>query len=166
MAMSTTSTDQNQTNQSCLVQLDSKGNIQWISSLDPNPIQLYATELWESLSAKDTAITYKQAIGKTWKLLKYLLALLFFMVLLGLAFIVSFWGVGFNLGGQFQKWLYNGGQGRQPEELVKELLKILLWPIQKIMEWANKYIEQYLPGWKPVNCACSETTEKKANGDS
>jgi len=57
MAMSTTSTDRTQTNQSCLVQLDSKGNIQWISSLNPNPIQLYATELWESLSEKDTAIT-------------------------------------------------------------------------------------------------------------
>ena len=160
MIMNTSTTKQNQKTQSSLVQLDSKGEIQWIS-LHPNPIQWSATELWESLTEKDTAVTYKQAIIKTFKLLKYLLVLILLVFLLGVALIISFWGIGFNLGGQFQKWLDNGGEGRQPEELVKELLKILLLPIQKIMEWANKYVEKYLPGWKPLDCKFFETTEEK-----
>lgn len=149
--MNITTSEQKQGAQSCLVQLDSKGDIQWIS-LNPNPIQLYAIELWDSLSEKDTVVTYKQAIIKTWKLLKYLLALLFFVFLLVVALILSIWGIGFNTGISLQKWLDNGGQGRQPEEFIMELLKILLLPVQKVMEWANQYVEKYLPGWKPLNC--------------
>jgi hypothetical protein len=158
--MNKTTTEQNKDGQSCLVQLDYKGNIQWIS-LNPNPIQLYATELWETLSEKETAITYKQALVKTWNLLKYLLALLLSIFLLTVALIVSIWGIGFNLGEQFQQWLDNGGQGRTPEEFVTKLLKIIVFPIQKIVEWANKYVEKYLPEWNPSNCKFFESTEEK-----
>jgi hypothetical protein len=156
--MSTLTTEQKQSSQSCLVQLDSKGNIQWVS-LNPNPIQVYATDLWESLSEKDTAVTYKQAILKTWRLLKILLILFASVFLLVVAAIISIWGIGFNLGAQFQKWLDNNGQGRQPEEFLKELLNILLLPIQKIVEWANKYVQQYL-GWDTSACNFFDSTDE------
>ena len=247
--MNIATVEQKQNTQSSLVQLNSKGDIKWIS-LNPNPIQFSATQLWESLTEKDTAVTYKQAIIKTWKLLKYLLALLFFVFLLAVALIISFWGIGFNLGGQLHKWLDNAGEydlnlmsldsaddlpnegknlviaakigdsyhvlifdrtgnkvidkgegeflanptltwqldgaleldsstidkqikdklileiikssgigytGRQPAEFFSYFL---LLPIQKIVKWANKHLEKYLPGWKPLNCKFFETEEK------
>lgn len=149
--MNTTSVQQKQNTQSSIVKLDSQGNIQWIS-LNPNPIQLYSSQLCDSLTERDTVVTYKQALIKTWQLLKSLLYLVFSVFLLALALLVSIWGIGYNLGGQFQKWLDNGGKGRTPEEFVTKLLKILYSPIQKVVEWANKYVEKYLPGWKPSNC--------------
>lgn len=158
--MNILTTEQKQPTQSCLVQLDSKGNIQCIS-LDPNSIQLYATELWESLSEKDTAVTYKQAILKTWRLLKILLILLASVFLLVVAAIISIWGIGFNLGVQFQQWLDNDGQAqRGPEDFIGELVKILWLPIQKIVELANKHVQKYLPGWKPPECKFFESPKE------
>lgn len=125
--------------------LSTKESVPCIIPYATNPIQIYAAELWNALSERDTAITYKQALTKTWKLLKYLLALLFFMFLLGIAVIISIWGIGFNLGASLQKWLDNGGQGRTPEEFFSILLNALISPIKKIVEWANKYVEKYLP---------------------
>ena len=109
MAMSTTTAEQKNTTQSCVVKLDSKGDLQ-VVSLNLNPIQWYAAELWETLSERDTAVTYKQAIVKTLKLLAYLLALLFFVFLFLAALIISIWGIGFNLGVQFQEWLESAGE--------------------------------------------------------
>jgi hypothetical protein len=110
-----------------------------------NPIQIYTAELWNTLSERDTAITYKQALAKTWKLLRYLLALLFYMFLLGVAVIIATWGIGFNLGASLQKWLNNSGEGRTPEEFFSILLTAVISPTKKLVEWANKYLKKYLP---------------------
>jgi hypothetical protein len=160
MAMSITTPGQSKNNQSSLVQLDSKGDIQWVSH-GPTPIQLYAAALWEALSEKDTAITYKQALIKTWVLFKYLLALVFFSFLFVIAFIISIWGIGFNLGKQFRQWLDDTENDHGPNEIVEALLKILFLPLQKAVELANKYIARYFPGWEPLNIKFFESTEEE-----
>ncbi len=254
--MMTNTVEQNKNTESCLVQLDSKGEIQWIS-LNPYPIKWNAAQIYELLREKDTILTYKQAIIKTWKLLKYLLALIFYLFLLGIALIITIWGIGYNLGVEFRKWLESAGEyqlnlisldsvdalpkkeknlvivakikkssddaaesddfyhvrifnrngnkiidkgegkflanqalieqldealgneidQQKQEQLILDIFKnlgigytgrqtgeffeILLLPIQKLVAWANHYVETHLPGWKLSNCKCFETPEKK-----
>jgi hypothetical protein len=158
--MNTRTSQQQQNNQSCLVQLDSKGNIQWILP-GSNHIQVYGTELWETISAKDTVPIYKQAFVKTWRILKYLLLLFLFAFLFGIAFIIAFWGIGFTVGEQFQKWLDNDGQARQAGDFTNGLLGILRASVKKLMDKANNYVAQYLPGWKPPECSWLQANQDR-----
>jgi hypothetical protein len=130
--------------QADLATYDAKDDVLCIIRHPLNPIQIYAAELWDALAERDTAITYKQALIKTWKLLKYLLALVFFMFLLGTAVIISIWGIAYNLGVSLQKWLNNDGQGRTPEEFFLILVNAFIAPFKKVVEWANDYVKKYL----------------------
>ncbi len=143
--MTTTSTDSQNKAQSSLVQLNSKGELQWIQ-VNPNPIKYHASELWDTLRERETAIVYRQALHKTWFILRQVLALLFFVVLLAIALLVVIWGTGFTLGVALQKWIEH--QDRQPEDFISAILQALRSPIDQFITWANQYVERYLPGFK------------------
>lgn len=125
------------------IDLSQCGEIQW--TLPTNPIQFFATELWQTLSERDTAVTYKQFFTKTFKLLAQAIALLFFLILLVVAVIVWVWGVGFQSGRLFREWLIT----KEPTEvqILSAIARVLLWPIEKATAWATKFVKDYL-GWK------------------
>ncbi len=107
--MMTNTAEKNKNTESCLIQLDSKGEIQWLS-LNPNPIRWNAARISELLTEKDTILTYKQAIIKTLILLKYLVALVFYLFLLGVALIITILGIGYNSIVKLLKWLDSAGE--------------------------------------------------------
>ncbi|MBW4441955.1 MAG: hypothetical protein KME10_12100 [Plectolyngbya sp. WJT66-NPBG17] len=157
--MNTTSTD-TQKGQSALVQLNSKGELQWIQ-VNPNPIKYHAAELWDTLKERETAIVYKQALHKTWLILRQAIALIFFIILLGFALLIVIWGTGFTLGVALQKWIDK--QERQPEDFVSTILNALRSPIDRLIQWAKQYVERYLPILKSTNgkSSSSESTDQK-----
>lgn len=153
--MNTTSSSQ-QNHQARLVQLDANGNIQWISP-NANPIQLYGSELLETIRQKETLTTYKQALIRTWRILKYFLLLLLFIFLFGVALLISFWAYGYNLGYEFQLWMDNGSK---EETFLQKLQTILLFPIRKIVEWSNRFLKRYVPDFEPSDLKVIESTDE------
>lgn len=121
-----------------------------------NPVQEQATQLWETLSQQDTAVVYQQAVAKTWKLLKQAIALIVFLFVSLVALIFWIWGIGFQSGFHFRKWL----EVKQPNvnEVVGLFLKILFWPLILAFQWANSFVKKYL-GWEvQFDLSSSETT--------
>jgi hypothetical protein len=135
--------ENNQESQLQTVNLSQCGELQW--TLPTNPIQFFAAELWQTLSERDTAVTYKQFFAKTFKLLAQVLALLFFLFLLVVAVIVWLWGVGFQSGRLFREWLVT----KQPTEIqiLSAMARLILWPIEKAIAWATDFVKNYL-GWE------------------
>lgn len=143
---------------SALVKLNSNGDIQWIQ-VNPNPIQYHASTLWDTLKERETAIIYKQALHKTWLILKQAIALLFFIVLLATALIVAIWGTGYTLGIALQKWIAQ--QDRQPEDFATGIFQALRSPLDRLVKWASDYVERYLPWFNSSNKSSSESTTNK-----
>lgn len=137
----TTPVDTKTQAQSAIVQYQSTGEIVQFSA-DPTPIQIYSQALWETLSERETTVIYKQALGKTWMILKQAIALLFFLTLFAIALILSIWGIGFALGAAL---------GNDPNQMQQDLIKRLQTPLQHLIQWANGYVQRYLPWWKPSN---------------
>ncbi len=112
-------------------------------AMQPIPIKTYAVEFWETLSEKKTAAIYKEAIIKTWELLKQAVTVIVSVFLLFVAILIWIWGYGFTQGKIFGEWLQNQGEVRQPEELVERIFKLLLDLIEKAIAWAKKQVKQF-----------------------
>lgn len=136
--MSSTSIGNKTQAQSAIVQLKSTGEIEQISA-HPNPIQIYSTALCETLSERETAVIYNQAISKTWMILKQAISLLFFLALFAIALILSIWGIGYALGLAL---------GKDPDKMQRDLLTQLQLPLKRLTQWADQYVKRYLPWWK------------------
>ncbi|MFN6570949.1 hypothetical protein [Dendronalium sp. ChiSLP03b] len=109
-----------------------------------NPIQ-EITQLWKTLSEEDTSSVYQQAALKTWNIFKKAITLVVFLFLLLAALIIWVWGIGFRSGLHFRTWI----ETKQPtlDELFLAFLKILLWPFERIFDWANSFIKDFF-GWE------------------
>lgn len=125
------------------VKLQRNSDLQW--GFKVNPIPEYANELWQTLTAKDTAITYKQAGAKTWRLLQLTLGLIFFIFLLACAVVLWFWGIGYNLGRSFRIWLAETNP--HPDELFFIAIRLIVYPIEVLIKWATELVKNYL-GWE------------------
>ncbi len=90
-------------------------------------IQDHATELWNTLSEKDTAITYKQFLIISWKLLVQTITLIFSLLMLLVAIIIWLWSIGFQLGQYFVELLASETLRKKAWE---DILKLLLWPFK------------------------------------
>lgn len=132
--------EKNQESQIKTINLSQCGELQW--SLPMNPIQFFASELWQTLSERDTAVTYKQFFAKTFKLLAQVFALLFFLILLVVAVVVWIWGIGFQFGRLLREWLAT----EQPtfDQVLSAIARFLLWPVEKAIAWATKFVKDYL----------------------
>lgn len=113
--------------------------------LQSNPVQQQVSQLWSTLSEEDTAAVYQQAAAKTWTLLKQIASLIVFIVIAIVALTVWLWGVGFRSGLQFRQWI----EVEHPtsDELVGAFLKVLIWPLERAFEWADRFVKNYL-GWE------------------
>lgn len=143
---------QNQDSPSQIVKLSQQGDLRWV--FENNPIRYYATELWHTLSERDTAVTYKQFLLKTLKLLIQAIALIFFLLLLLVAIIIWLWGIGFQSGQYFGEWLESK---TSIQEALYDLLKLILWPFKLAFEWAKDRVKKYL-GWEITFDKC-ETSD-------
>ncbi len=122
------------------------------------PVQREAIQLGETFSNKETAVVYQQAAEKTWKLFKQAIALFFHLFLLLIALIIWVWGISFECGFNFRKWI----EVEQPtiDEIIFRLFKFLVWPLKRIYEWANAFLKEHL-GWdNPLKPKPSSTTSE------
>jgi hypothetical protein len=103
--------------------------------MKPNPIQYQAIELWQTLSDKDTKLTFKQAAIAFWKVLKQAARLVFLVGLFFLVVVVWFWSVAFRSGGDFRYWLETAMVS--PEQLVAKIVEIITAPIKWFVKWAE-----------------------------
>ena len=105
-----------------------------------NPIQYEVAEFWETLSAPETGIVFKQAIAKIWKLLKQIGKLVFLVLLLLAVVVVFFWSLAFQAGRAFR----NVVEDQQPahEQILNGLVKLVLLPVQKLAEWTKLQAKQ------------------------
>jgi hypothetical protein len=109
-----------------------------------NSIQAQAGELWQTLSERDTAVTYKQAAVKTWKVLKQGIILIVSLALLSIAIVLWIWSVGFNSGRSFREWLET--EKPAPNEILGVTIYFLLWPFERAFDWAKDQVQKSL-GW-------------------
>lgn len=107
-----------------------------------NPIQNQATELWQNLSDKETALTLKKGLEKFWEIIQQTAQLLFFLVLLVVAFVIWFWSVGYQSGRAFRTWMET--DVKSPDDLVTQLINMVLKPLEVLPDWAKSQIQQLL----------------------
>jgi hypothetical protein len=107
-----------------------------------NPIQNQATELWQNLSDKETALTLKKGLEKFWEIIQQTAQLLFFLVLLVVAFVIWFWSVGYQSGRAFRTWMET--DVKSPDDLVTQLVNMVLKPLAVLPDWAKSQIQQLL----------------------
>jgi hypothetical protein len=126
--------------------------------MNPNPIQYQASQLWQTLATQETAWTYKQAIIKTWELLKQTGKLIVLLVLLVVVVLVWWWSLGYRGGYDFRKWL----ETEQPtlEELLQEAVTRLLMPFEWLANWAQDKVKELLG--IPDEKAITPGAERKA----
>jgi hypothetical protein len=100
-----------------------------------NPIQYEVAEFWETLSAPETGIVFKQAIAKIWKLLQQIGKLAFLLLLLLAVVVVFLWSVAFQCGRAFRRVV----EDQQPahEQILNGLVKLILLPVQKLAAWTK-----------------------------
>ena len=137
------STLEKQNAYSSTLKMHRTSDLQW--GFKANPIPEYANELWQTLTAKDTAITYKQAGAKTWRLLQLTLGLIFFIFLLAVAVVLWFWGIGYNLGRSFRNWINTTSP--HPDDVFAVTLRLIVYPIEALIKWATELVKNYL-GWE------------------
>jgi hypothetical protein len=107
--------------------------------------QYQVDQLWAVLREENTADAYQQAGAKTWKLFKHLVALLLYVWLLLLAIVIWIWGIGFQSGYYFRKWISD--EEPTSVEIVTACLKVLLLPFAWAYAWASEFVHSQL-GWK------------------
>jgi hypothetical protein len=107
-----------------------------------NPIQNQATELWQNLSDKETALTLKKGLEKFWELVQQTLQLLFFLVLLVVALVIWFWSVGYQSGRAFRTWMET--DVKSPDDFVTRLVNLILKPLEVLPDWAKSQIKELL----------------------
>lgn len=104
--------------------------------MNPNPINYQAIELWQTLSDKETTLTFQQAAIKTWKLLQQAGRLLFLVSLLFVVIVVWLWSVAYRSGKDFRYWLETAQVS--PEKLFATTLDILVQrPIAWLVNWSE-----------------------------
>ncbi len=104
--------------------------------MNPNPINYQAIELWQTLSDKDTTLTFKQAALKTWKLLQQAGRLVFLVTLFFVVIVVWLWSVAYRSGKDFRHWLETAQVS--PEKLFSTTLDILVErPIAWLVNWSE-----------------------------
>lgn len=100
------------------------------------------SQLLSMLHEEDTANTYQKAAEKTWTLFKRLTMLILFTFSLIIALLIWLYGIGFQAGFYFRKWLE---VERPPIEKVTSLiLDYLSWPFRKAYDWAKWFVKEYL----------------------
>ena len=107
-----------------------------------NPIQYQTNVLWGDLSSKDTIKTYKQALVKTWILLKETAILILMLFLLLVVFVVWVWNLGFRSGWEFRKWIES--ENPEPKELVDVIIKLLINSFTMVFNWIKDLVENKL----------------------
>jgi hypothetical protein len=128
-----------------------------------NPIQYQASQLWDNLSDKSTAKTYKCALIKTGDLLKQTAILLLMLVLLLVAVFVWMWNVGYRSGWGFRKWMES--ENPSPQELVAAVFNFLTQPIILAFNWTQNQLETQF-GWKfPLPSSEKLLTPKDGESD-
>ncbi|MEA5593280.1 hypothetical protein [Rivularia sp. UHCC 0363] len=105
-------------------------------------IQYQANVLWDNVTSIDTIQTYKQALTKTWNLLKETAMLLLMLFLLVVVFVVWVWHIGFSVGWKFRRWMESPNQG--PEKLVLITIKSLSNSFAKAFIWVKDLVEKKL----------------------
>ena len=104
-----------------------------------------ASTLWHTVSDQDTGLVYKQAFAKTWKILKQAFRLFLLLFLFFSAAILWIWGLGFHHGRKFRMWI----EDEKPpmETVVYNILRVVLWPLERAIALSTHYIENTL-GWQ------------------
>jgi hypothetical protein len=108
-----------------------------LSSLN-GPLQYRTAELMRILSDQETGATYKHGLRTTLNLLKVTVALLFHLVLKGFALVVWIWGIGFQLGYYFRKWIEVTGPSA--DEIVCAFLWGTARPFVLLHQWATSFL--------------------------
>ncbi|MBE9199606.1 MULTISPECIES: hypothetical protein [unclassified Nodularia (in: cyanobacteria)] len=126
--------------------------------MNPNPINYQAIELWQTLSDKETTLTFKQAAIKTWKLLQQAGRLLFLVSLFFVVVVVWLWSVAYRSGKDFRYWLETAQVS--PETLFSTTLDILVQrPIAWLVNW-SEVKRQELMRTPEVKALISKTESK------
>ena len=104
--------------------------------MNPNPINYQAIELWQTLSERDTILTFRQAGIKAWQLLQQAGRLLFLLSLLFFVVVIWLWSVAYRSGRDFRYWLETAQVS--PEKLVSRTLDILVkTPSKFLVNWSE-----------------------------
>jgi hypothetical protein len=110
--------------------------------MNPNPIQYQAIELWQTLSDKDTKLTFKQGAIALWKVLKQAGRLVFLVGLFFVVVVVWFWSVAYRAGSDFRYWLETAMVS--PEQLVAKTVEIITAPIKWFVKWSEVKLQELL----------------------
>jgi hypothetical protein len=134
-------TDQNQESHSNLVSLPLYGVV-GKDALQNNPVREQVMQLLAILSEEDTSVTCQQTASKTWRLFQQVAVLIFFLCTLFVALIFWLWGVGYQSGVYFRRWV----DVKQPttNDLLLGMLEIIMWPFKQALNWANSFVKKYL----------------------
>lgn len=100
------------------------------------------SQLLSMLKEDETSGTYQKAAEKTWVLFKRVVMLVLFTFSLIVALLIWLYGMGFQAGFYFRRWLE---VERPPIEKVTSLiLNYLSLPFRKAYDWANWFVKEYL----------------------
>ena len=102
-------------------------------------------QLFNLLSAEETADAYQKAGAATWTLIKKIGLIIFFSLLLVAALIIWILGIGFQLGFYTRQKL----EGKPPESVVDIVIGFYTFMggmFVKVYEWAAAFIKKTL-GW-------------------
>ena len=105
-----------------------------------NLIQYRANALWDNLSSPETIEIYKQALAKTWNLLKETVILIFMLFLLLVVCVFWVWHIGFTSGREFRQWMES--ENPQPKELVDKIINKVEEIFEKIFTEVEKFVEK------------------------
>jgi hypothetical protein len=110
--------------------------------MNPNPIQYQAIELWQTLSDKDTKLTFKQGAIALWKVVKQAGRLVFLVGLFFVVVVVWFWSVAYRTGSDFRYWLEAAQVS--PDQLVTKTVELLLQPVKWLSKWSELKLQEFL----------------------
>jgi hypothetical protein len=126
-------------------------------------IQYQANVLWDNIFSKDTIQTYKQALVKTWNLLKETAILLLMLFLLIVVFVVWVWHIGFNSGREFRKWMVSPNQA--PEKMFGDIIEWLKELFIKVFTEVKQFVEKKIGLELPALNPGSEKKKIDSNKD-
>ncbi|PSR16857.1 hypothetical protein C8255_15635 [filamentous cyanobacterium CCP3] len=110
-------------------------------ALAAGPLQHQTTELVRIFSDQATGETFKRSLGTALYVFKLMGALLLRLAVVGVAVVVWVWGLGFQLGYYFRKWIDNTSP--TAEEIVCNVLWAIARPFVLLYQWANSFL-----GWE------------------
>lgn len=125
------------------------------------PLQRQTAELMKVLATGDTGTTYKNALVTSLHVLKIFAIWLFQVALTVFAVLVWLWGIGYQGGYLFRKWIEVNSPSTS--ELVCTVLKTVAAPFVRLYEWAADFVAVSF-GWD-VQFKCLETEPPKEDSE-